>query len=263
MLIFLEIAKSKEEREKGYMFRKEAPPDSGILFINPFPSRSGLWMKNTFLPLSSAFLDSEGKILKIHKFMEPMTHRVYASDEPADYMIEIPMIKNRQVIVFLGEGEKRQEFSKELAKKLGYRHINISSVIKEVLREGKRGYIDGYIPYYLPRFVKEECVLDGFPRTISQALTLRGLAKTEGLYVTRAFYVRGKENIPLDIADFYRGDGLFCLIEDYDQILENMVPTYKVGEEEYLSWFDIHGIEEGDYFVIDFDSKVAISKKKN
>ncbi|MFJ8236500.1 DUF192 domain-containing protein [Ureibacillus sp. NPDC094379] len=64
-LLTVYVANTQEKREKGLMFVKKLPEDQGMLFVFPEKVYDGFWMKNTFIPLSIAFIDSDGKILKI------------------------------------------------------------------------------------------------------------------------------------------------------------------------------------------------------
>jgi uncharacterized membrane protein (UPF0127 family) len=66
----VEIADSGAERQEGLMHRESLPEDAGMLFVFPSEHRGGFWMKNTLIPLSIAFVDAEGRILRILD-MEP------------------------------------------------------------------------------------------------------------------------------------------------------------------------------------------------
>jgi hypothetical protein len=55
-----ELAMTSAARGQGLMFRKRAPAD-GMLFVFPFPTTSGFWMKNTLVPLSVVFFNADGK----------------------------------------------------------------------------------------------------------------------------------------------------------------------------------------------------------
>jgi uncharacterized membrane protein (UPF0127 family) len=69
-LIDVEVADTAEERQIGLMHRESLDEDSGMVFIFSERQRGGFWMKNTLIPLSIAFFDAEGEILKILD-MEP------------------------------------------------------------------------------------------------------------------------------------------------------------------------------------------------
>jgi uncharacterized membrane protein (UPF0127 family) len=63
--IAVEIADTDDERAVGLMGRTSLPEDAGMLFVYPEPTQGGYWMKNTLIPLSIAFYDANGKILRI------------------------------------------------------------------------------------------------------------------------------------------------------------------------------------------------------
>jgi len=64
-LIDLEIAENETQHELGLMSRTCLDEDSGMVFIFFDETQGGFWMKNTLIPLSIAFFDVDGKILKI------------------------------------------------------------------------------------------------------------------------------------------------------------------------------------------------------
>ncbi|MGK5036610.1 DUF192 domain-containing protein [Janthinobacterium sp. LB3P118] len=64
-LIQAEVAATQEQREQGLMYREKMPVNAGMLFVFGNPSTQCMWMKNTPLPLSVAFIDASGKIVNI------------------------------------------------------------------------------------------------------------------------------------------------------------------------------------------------------
>lgn len=66
----VEVADSRAEWTVGLMNRESLPEEAGMIFLFPQDRRGGFWMKNTLIPLSIAFVDAEGEILRILD-MEP------------------------------------------------------------------------------------------------------------------------------------------------------------------------------------------------
>ena len=83
----VEIVRTDAERSRGLMFRKQLGRDDGMLFIFDEPAYHSMWMRNTLIPLSVAFLDAKGVILNILD-MEPQTEDSHMSAGPAVYAIE-------------------------------------------------------------------------------------------------------------------------------------------------------------------------------
>ncbi len=77
-----EVAGTQQEREKGLMRRSSLGDGEGMLFVYENPQQVAFYMKDTFIPLSCAFIDTDGAILEIHD-LEPLdeTPVVSASSE--------------------------------------------------------------------------------------------------------------------------------------------------------------------------------------
>lgn len=84
----VEVAATPASRSQGLMFRQSLPDDHGMLFIWPREQRIAMWMKNTPIPLSVAFIDREFRILNIAD-MEPFSTRAHASSAPALFALEV------------------------------------------------------------------------------------------------------------------------------------------------------------------------------
>ncbi|HEX8873446.1 MAG TPA: DUF192 domain-containing protein [Nitrosospira sp.] len=83
----VEIAHTEAARLQGLMFRQSMAENSGMLFIFPQPGHHGMWMMNTDIPLSVAFVDAKGIILNIADMM-PRTATAHVSAGLAKYAIE-------------------------------------------------------------------------------------------------------------------------------------------------------------------------------
>ena len=83
-----EIAATVETRTVGLMHRFSLKPDHGMLFVFNAPQPLTFWMKNTFVPLSIAYIGADGKILNIDD-MAPQTETGHSSQGLALYALEM------------------------------------------------------------------------------------------------------------------------------------------------------------------------------
>ena len=83
----VEVADSDDARSRGLMFRERMGKNDGMLFIFPDPGYHSMWMMNTLIPLSVAFIDGDGTILNVLD-MEPKTLETHTAAGPARYAIE-------------------------------------------------------------------------------------------------------------------------------------------------------------------------------
>ena len=87
-LIKAEVAADFSARAQGLMYRTSLPPNGGMLFIFDDAAIQCMWMKNTLIPLSVAFLDERGTILNIED-MQPQTEDNHCAKVPARYALEM------------------------------------------------------------------------------------------------------------------------------------------------------------------------------
>ena len=83
-----EVANTDPTRMQGLMHRRILPEDSGMLFVFPDIAHHAMWMMNTYIPLSVAFIDEKGTIINIAD-MEPHTRNSHPATKPAKYALEV------------------------------------------------------------------------------------------------------------------------------------------------------------------------------
>jgi hypothetical protein len=83
----VEVVTTIEQRARGLMFREKLARNDGMLFVFDDPGYHSMWMKNTLIPLSVAFIDGDGRILNIVD-MAPQTLDNHVAAGPARYAIE-------------------------------------------------------------------------------------------------------------------------------------------------------------------------------
>jgi len=84
-----EVARTAEERAQGLMFRESLAKGKGMLFVFPDTQIRSFWMKDTFIPLDIAYIDSEFRIVDIQA-MEPESTTSLPSILPAMFALEVP-----------------------------------------------------------------------------------------------------------------------------------------------------------------------------
>lgn len=83
-----EVAAIEATRQQGLMFREKMAKNDGMLFVFPQLGYHAMWMKNTMIALSVAYMDDNGKILSIHE-MAPQTENSHQSAGPARFALEM------------------------------------------------------------------------------------------------------------------------------------------------------------------------------
>ncbi|AXS79247.1 DUF192 domain-containing protein [Dechloromonas sp. HYN0024] len=83
-----EVAANDQNRQIGLMKRQSMPVQRGMLFVFNHENTHCMWMRNTLLPLSVAFMDAEGKIINIED-MQPQTEDNHCARRPARYALEM------------------------------------------------------------------------------------------------------------------------------------------------------------------------------
>ena len=84
----VEVASTPQALQTGLMNRFSLQPDHGMLFVFGRPQPLAFWMKDTYIPLSIAFIDTTGKIVDIQN-MEPQDETLHSP--PATYRYALEM----------------------------------------------------------------------------------------------------------------------------------------------------------------------------
>jgi len=83
-----EVAHTDPERAQGLMHRRMLPENRGMLFVFTTTAHHAMWMMNTYIPLSVAFIDERGAIINIED-MKPHTQDTHPAAKPAKYALEM------------------------------------------------------------------------------------------------------------------------------------------------------------------------------
>lgn len=83
----VEVARTGPEKARGLMKREVLESDSGMIFVWDSPTQGGFWMKDTYIPLSIAFISQDGAIVDIQD-MQPLDLSNHVPAAPYIYAVE-------------------------------------------------------------------------------------------------------------------------------------------------------------------------------
>ncbi|HOD58398.1 MAG TPA: DUF192 domain-containing protein [Rectinema sp.] len=84
-----EVALTEGERNRGLMYRSSLKDGEGMLFVFESDQKLAFWMKNTKLPLSLAYILSDGTIVQIIDLV-PFSEESRPSIRSVRYALEVP-----------------------------------------------------------------------------------------------------------------------------------------------------------------------------
>ncbi len=87
-LIDTEVADTQPRRMQGLMYRRELPGNKGMVFVFDQADAHCMWMKNTLIPLTVAFMDDSGTILNLAD-MQPQSETNHCAKGRARYALEM------------------------------------------------------------------------------------------------------------------------------------------------------------------------------
>lgn len=85
----VETATTRQQRDRGLMFRANLPERHGMLFDFGPDQEVRMWMKDTLIPLDMVFIAADGRVHRIERNAEPGSLRVIPSDGPVRYVLEL------------------------------------------------------------------------------------------------------------------------------------------------------------------------------
>lgn len=101
--VFLDVALTQEQKNKGLMNKKDLPENKGMVFIFRPKEKVTFWMKDTLIPLDMVFID-RGKIVKIIKNTIPnQTSTLYPSEFPVTEVIEVNGGYTNKYLISVGD----------------------------------------------------------------------------------------------------------------------------------------------------------------
>jgi uncharacterized membrane protein (UPF0127 family) len=87
-LITAEVATDDASRELGLMHRRSLEPNHGMLFVFDPAFKACMWMRNTLIPLSVAFIDADGRIVNIEE-MQAQTDQLHCARREVAFALEM------------------------------------------------------------------------------------------------------------------------------------------------------------------------------
>jgi uncharacterized membrane protein (UPF0127 family) len=87
--VVAELAVTPTQVATGMMFRKEIAESEGMLFIFGLPDHRSFYMKNVPIPLTCAYIGSDGTILEIHDMKAHDESPIHSASDKVQYVLEM------------------------------------------------------------------------------------------------------------------------------------------------------------------------------
>lgn len=85
-----EMALTGVQQMTGMMWRTNMAENEAMIFVHPTPRQAGYWMKNCYVPLSIAYVDTGGVILEIRDMQPHDTNSVVSASDDVRFALETP-----------------------------------------------------------------------------------------------------------------------------------------------------------------------------
>ena len=87
-VIQAELATTPTQQMIGMMQRRSMGANEGMLFVYDAPAPLCLWMRNTLIPLTIAFIGDDGRIVGLAD-MQPLDETSHCTPEPVRFALEM------------------------------------------------------------------------------------------------------------------------------------------------------------------------------
>jgi uncharacterized membrane protein (UPF0127 family) len=87
VVVYVEVATTPEQHQRGLMGRTSMPADQGMVFDFGGETQTSFWMKDTLIPLSIAWFTHDGVIVDIQE-MEALSEALHTPRAPYWYALE-------------------------------------------------------------------------------------------------------------------------------------------------------------------------------
>ncbi len=84
----VQLAQTPQERLTGLMYRREMSQHEGMLFVFEQATVQCFWMRNTYIPLTAAFVADDGTIVNLAD-MKPLSDDSHCSTKPVRFVLEM------------------------------------------------------------------------------------------------------------------------------------------------------------------------------
>ncbi|MDH4049819.1 MAG: DUF192 domain-containing protein [Gammaproteobacteria bacterium] len=96
------IAETNAQKQRGLMFVRKLPPQTGMLFIYRDANIHSMWMKNTYIPLDMLFIRGDGRVSSVARNTEPLSLRSVGSTEPVNFVLELNAGETERLFIDAG-----------------------------------------------------------------------------------------------------------------------------------------------------------------
>lgn len=112
----VEVADTPAKRELGLQYRRDLPPDRGMIFLFPTESEHAFWMKNTPIPLDMIFINRDRKIVGIVEQAVPLSTDSRSVPGASQFVLEINGGLSKRHGIKVGDSVQFQGLSPESVK---------------------------------------------------------------------------------------------------------------------------------------------------